>query len=116
MSTPSPQQDKSGNGEPAATLPSPKGSLWVLEKADTLVCEVAVALWLAIASVWRIPVAAIKRNSMGRLDALVAKRQVLPPRLSLLVAAIVSALLLSFLLPDRTPHPSFDGLLRQLAT
>jgi hypothetical protein len=109
--------DGSGEKESAApTLPARKESLWMLEKADNLLSEIGTAMWLSVASVWRVPRAAVARNNMDRLEALVVRRQALPPRLSLLVASIASVLLLAFLLPERTAHISADTLLSQLAT
>lgn len=106
--------DGSSGKEPAAsTLPARGGSLWVLERADNLLGEVAAAMWLSVASVWRIPRAAVARDSMDRLEALVAGRRALPPRLSLLVASIASPLLLSWLLKDM---PAMGTLLDRLAT
>jgi hypothetical protein len=108
--------EESSKRPAAPTAPARKESLWVLERADNLLGEIATALWLSIASVWRIPRAAVARDSMARLDTLVANRQALPPRLNLLVASITSALLLSVLLPQRTPHLTADALLSWLAT
>src|SRR5258706_16253030 len=93
--------DGSGEKERAApTLPARKESLWILEQADNLLGEIAAAMWLSVASVWRIPRAAMARDSMDRLEVLIVRRQALPPRLSLLVASIASVLLLAFLLPE----------------
>lgn len=118
MSLGSQNVDGSGEKERAApTLPAArKESLWMLEKADNLLGEIGTAMWLSVASVWRVPRAAVARNSMDRLEALVVRRQALPPRLSLLVASIASVLLLAFLLPERTAHISADTLLSWLAT
>jgi hypothetical protein len=106
--------DGASGKEPAAsTLPTRGGSLWVLERADNLLGEVAAAMWLSVASVWRIPRAAVARDSMDRLEALVAGRRVLPPRLSLLVASIASPLLLSWVAKGM---PATGALLERLAT
>ena len=113
---------QTGVGEPSdersesSKSPERNESLWVLDRADNLLREVAAALWLSIASVWRIPRAAVARDSMNRLQALVANRQALPPRLGLLVASITSALFLAPLLPMRTPHITLSALLHELAT
>jgi hypothetical protein len=110
-------QNVDGSGERAApTSPEGKQSLWVLEKADNLLGEIGAAMWLSVASVWRVPRAAVGRSSMDRLKALVVRRQALPPRLSLLVASIASVLLLAVLLPEGTAHISTDTLLSWLAT
>jgi hypothetical protein len=109
--------NRSSSKEPAgSTLPEHKNRLWVLERADDLLGEIAAALRLSIASVWRIPRAAVARNNVERLETLVVSRQALPPRLNLLIASIASALLLAPLLPERTPHPALDKLLRSVAT
>jgi hypothetical protein len=90
--------DGSGEKERAApALSARKESLWLLEKADNLLGEIGSAMWLSVASVWRVPRAAVTRDSKDRLEALVARRQALPPRLNLLVASIASVLLLACL-------------------
>ena len=117
MSSPETGADgKSGREPAAAAVSAPVASLWVLDRADHLLEEVALALWLSVASAWRIPRAAVARDSMGRLEGLVAARRALPPRLNLLVASVASALLLAWLLPTRTPHMSAGTLFDRLAT
>jgi hypothetical protein len=108
--------DQTAEKEGAVPAPPRKESVWVLEQADNLLGDIAKAIWLSVASVWRIPRAAMARYSMDRLEVLVVRRQILPPRLSLLVASIASVLLLAFLLPERTAHLTTDTLLSYLAT
>jgi hypothetical protein len=102
----------------ASTLPAAKESLWVLERADNLLGEIAASIWLSLASVWRIPRAAVARDSIDRMEALVISRRALPPRLNLLVASITSALFLAWQvsLPEQAPHQILDTSLRRIAT
>jgi hypothetical protein len=78
--------------------------LWVLEKADTLFGEIAEALWLVVASTWRIPLVLLRRDSMSGIESKVASRRILPPRVNMLSAALASALFLPFVLSDRISH------------
>jgi hypothetical protein len=66
-----------------------------LERADDVLGEIAQVMWPGVASVWRIPPAAVVRDSMRRLEVLAARRRVRPPQLNLLIVSIVSPLLLS---------------------
>jgi hypothetical protein len=97
-------------------MPARREPLWILGRADDLLCQIAAAIWLSIASVWRIPRAALARDSIDRLQVLVANRQALPARLNLLLASIASSLFFSWLLPERTPHLLTAELLDRLGT
>jgi hypothetical protein len=116
------QEPDSTNGESRSPIPEgdrfslseePK-NLWALEKADTFIGDIALALWLAIASIWRGPLVLLKRDSISRLDNIIALRRILPPRLNLFMAAIVSALFMSFVLPKRIPHSSLSETIEAL--
>lgn len=105
---------RSASAQPVA--PARKETLWVLERADSLIGEIALTVWLSVASIWRVPHAAIARNSMVQLEALVASRKILPPRMSLLVASIASALFLAWILPERTLHQTAHDTVGRLAS
>lgn len=101
---------------PAEPAPEPKPSLWVLERADSLIREIVQAIWLSFASIWRVPRAIVAPNSITRLQALMADRKILPPRMNLFLASVVSALFLAWILPERTNHQAAGDLLTQLGT
>lgn len=113
-----PGEDNRSASEDArvSSPPPPKSGLWILDRADALIGEIALAVWLVIASIWRIPRAVIASDSIVRLENLIAARQILPPRMNLLVASIASALFLAWQLPERTPHQSTNSLLDRLTT
>ncbi|MCC5619610.1 hypothetical protein LC605_32105, partial [Nostoc sp. CHAB 5836] len=80
-----------------ASAPARQEKLWVIERADDLFGEVANALWLAIASSWRVPIALCRANGLEYIKELVNSRRILPPRVGMLVAALASALMMVML-------------------
>jgi hypothetical protein len=100
---------ESGNEAPLNKAVVKQEGLWVLEKADSLSGEIAQAPWLIVASIWRLPIALLKRDSLNGLEAGVAGRRILPPRITMLTAALASALFLSFLL-DTSPNDAIAKL------
>ncbi|KQV49457.1 hypothetical protein ASC95_17835 [Pelomonas sp. Root1217] len=69
----------------------------MLERADDLFGEVANALWLVVATSWRVPIALCRATGLERIKELVNSRLILPPRVGMLVAALASALMMVML-------------------
>jgi hypothetical protein len=93
-----------------------KESLWLLERADNLLHEIAAAVWLSLASMWRIPMASVRKDSIVRMEALIAERRILPPRLAMLIASITTALLMAWVLPPRIAHQTAGNLMSKLTS
>jgi hypothetical protein len=88
------------------SAPTRKEKLWVLDRADDLFGEVANALWLAIASSWRVPIALCQPSGLERIKILVNDRRILPPRVGMLVAALASALTMVMLVAPSASRSS----------